>query len=161
MNEKAVYEVLKNLSIEFEEYRHPPVFTVEEAEIHWKNINATYCKNLFFRDKKGKRHFLVIIRHDKQLDIKRFWELIGTGRLSFGSEERLIKYLGLKPGSVSPFGLINNSGKEVEVFVDKSLEHVDQLAFHPNDNCLTITLTAADFKKYLNWTGNTYQFIEI
>ena len=161
MIEDKVYKVLDDLSIRFLEFRHPPVYTVEEAEVHWKDINATHCKNLFFRDKKGRRHFLVVLRHDMQLDIRKLGEYIGAGRLSFASEERLKKYLGLTPGSVSPFGLINDSKHEVEAIIDSSLEIVERVAFHPNNNEITITMTSRDFKKYLEWSGNKYSYIEM
>jgi len=161
MNSEEVYEVLKGLSIEFEEFKHPPVFTVEQAEEHWEDIEATHCKNLFFRDKKGRRHFLVILRHDRKLDIKELESRIGAGRISFASEQRLNDQLGLTPGSVSPFGLINNSDNSVEVFIDDELKTADRVGFHPNDNSITITISAEDFGRYLEWTGNPFQFIKV
>jgi len=161
MREKEVYDVLRELSIEFEEFKHPPVFTVNQAEEHWKDIDATHCKNLFFRDKKGRRHFLVVMRSDKQLDIKRLGEQIGAGKLSFGSEQRLEKYLGLTPGSVSPFGLINNTENNVEVCIDEDLKSVERVGFHPNDNSITIVISVEDFIRYLDWTSNQFTFIGI
>lgn len=161
MNKSKVYSVLNELSIEFEEYNHPAVYTVEQAEEHWKNIEATHCKNLFFRDKKGRRHFLIILRHDKQLDIKGLENRIGAGRISFASEQRLSDHMGLTPGSVSPFGLINNTENDVEVYIDDELKLADKVGFHPNDNSITITISAEDFVNYLKWTGNPFQFIEV
>ena len=161
MKKDDVYKVINDLSIEFEEYNHPPVYTVEQAEEHWKDIDATHCKNLFFRDKKGRRHFLVVMRSDKQLDIRALGEQIGAGRLSFGSEQRLEKYLGLTPGSVSPFGLINDKEDQVEVYIDEDLSSASKVGFHPNDNQITIVISKEDFRKYLIWTGNKIEFISI
>ena len=157
--EEGVFKVLDNLSIEFDEYHHPPVFTVEEADQYWVDIEATHCKNLFFRDKKGKNHFLLITEFKAQIDIREFGKSIGAGRLSFASPERLKNHLGLTPGSVSPFGLINNKDKTVKVFLDKELEKAKMLGFHPNINSITITLSKDDFLRFLDWTGNPYSFL--
>ena len=156
-----VYQILRDLSIEFKEFTHPPVFTVEQAEEHWKDIDATHCKNLFFRDKKGRRHFLVVLRSDRQLDIRALGEQIGAGRLSFGSVQRLDKYLGLTPGSVSPFGLINDNKNEVEVYIDEDLKSAEKVGFHPNDNSITIVISSVDFRRYLEWVGNDFRFIAL
>jgi len=156
--EENVYQVLKDLEIEFMEFRHPPVFTVEDAEIHWKNIEATHCKNLFLRDKKGRNHFLVVLPHNQQFDIRQFGENTSTGRLSFASEQRLDTYLGLRAGSVSPFGLINDQENHVKVYISNDLKAAETLGFHPNVNTITITLTFLDFEKYLKWVGNSYQY---
>ena len=106
--EQAVYDVLAELQIPFERHEHPPVFTVEEANQHWAGIDAAHCKNLFLRNKKGTIHYLVILEHRKQADLKRLVDRLGDDRLSFASPERLMTHLGLTPGSVSPFGLIND-----------------------------------------------------
>src|SRR5437763_16068642 len=108
MNEDDVYARLAELGITYERYEHPPVPTVEEAERHWADIHATHCKNLFLRNQKGNRHYLVIIPHTKQADLRSIAAQIGDGRLSLASPERLMTHLGLTPGSVSPFGLIND-----------------------------------------------------
>ena len=152
--ENKVYEVLKSLDIQFEVHQHPPVYTVEEAEEHWGDVKGTHCKNLFVRNKKGNRHYLVILDSSKRADLKELNRQLGEDRLSFASPERMNRYLGLEPGAVSPFGLINDSGKEVQVVVDKDLRTADWVSFHPNVNTATLTLSFKDFERYLEWCGN-------
>lgn len=159
--ENRVYQVLKELGIDFERYEHPPVSTVAEARLYWANLPGARCKNLFLRDEKGKRHFLIIADQEKSIDLKKLAQLVGEKRLSFASEERLRRLLGVEPGAVSPFGLINDVGKEVEVLIDADLAKAERIHFHPNINTVTIGITLADFKKFLNWTGNFYRFVKL
>src|SRR5262249_62057574 len=93
--EHAVETRLRELGISFERHEHPPVFTVEQAEKHWAGIDATHCKNLFLRNQKGTRHYLVIVKHSKRADLRSVSTQIGDGKLSFASPDRLMKYLGL------------------------------------------------------------------
>jgi Ala-tRNA(Pro) deacylase len=153
--ENKVYEVLKSLDIRFEVHQHPPVYTVEEAEKHWENVKGTHCKNLFVRNKKGNRHYLVILESGKRADLKELNRQLGEDRLSFASPERMSRFLGLEPGAVSPFGLINDSNKDVQIVLDKGLKTADWVSFHPNVNTATLTLTYKDFERYLEWSGNS------
>lgn len=159
--EEKVYEVLNQLGIPFRRYDHPPVYTVAEARLHWAGLPGVRCKNLFLRDEKGRRHFLVIAEHEKPVDLKRLAQRLGEKRLSFASPERLNRFLGVDPGSVSPFGLINDLNKEVEVIIDADLERAETIHFHPNTNTVTIGLSLNDFKKFLAWTGNSYRFVRL
>src|SRR5207302_11037988 len=120
--EQAVVERLGELGIAFERYEHPPAATVEDAERHWIGIDATHCKNLFLRNQKGTRHYLVIVKHSKKADLAAVAGQIGDGKLSFASAERLMTHLGLTPGSVSPFGLIHDRGRQVRVVLDRDLK---------------------------------------
>lgn len=153
--EKKVYEVLKSLEIPFEVHHHPPVYTVEEAESHWENVKGTHCKNLFVRNKKGNRHYLVILESSKRADLKELNRQLGEDRLSFASAERMERFLGLEPGSVSPFGLINDKDKQVQVVLDKDLKTAEWVSFHPNVNTATLTLEYKDFERFLDWCGNS------
>jgi len=152
--EARVYEALKELGIAWVRHEHPPVFTVEEAERHWTEIEGAHCKNLFLRNKKGNRHYLVIIESSKQTDLRKLNALLNEDRLSFGSPERLRKYLGLDPGSVSPFGLINDVNGEVVVVVDQDLRRAKTVNFHPNVNTATVGIGLADLERFLAWKGN-------
>ncbi len=152
--EQQVYETLNRMHIAFERYEHPPVFTVDEAEQHWAGIRATHCKNLFLRNAKGKRHYLVALEHSKKADLADLARRLNDDRLSFGSPDRLMRFLGLTPGSVSPFGLIHDGARPVIVVLDDDLARADRLGFHPNVNTVTITLAAADFLRFLESTGN-------
>jgi Ala-tRNA(Pro) deacylase len=146
--------VLTQLGIVYERHDHPPVFTVDEALVQWQGIEAAHCKNLFLRNKKGNRHYLVVAEHDRPVSIQRIAELVGDDRLSFASPERLLKYLGLMPGSVSPLGLINDAAHEVRVVVDAGLRERPRVGFHPNVNTATIVIATTDFERFLAWTGN-------
>src|SRR3954451_16139343 len=120
--ESAVTARLTELGVPFTSHPHPPVATVEEATAHWAGIDATHCKNLFLRNQKGNRHYLVVVPHKKGVDLRAVAEQIGDGKLSFASPERLMTHLGLTPGSVSPFGLINDDDHIVRVVLDRDLK---------------------------------------
>ncbi len=155
-----VYEVLRELSISFEYYEHPPVPTVKEAAIYWKDIVATHCKNLFFRNHKGNRHYLVIFEYSHNILINDLEQRLKQGKLTFASDKRLIKYLGLQPGSVSPFGLINDTANHVHLFLDENLQKSEKISFHPNLNTASIVISYKDFVRFLDWTGNPYEFVK-
>jgi Ala-tRNA(Pro) deacylase len=108
-----VLAVLNFLAIPFTLHEHPPVYTVDEANRYWGAVSGAHCKNLLLRNRKGTRHYLVIVLSLKSPDLKALTGSLGEDRLSFASPERLMKFLGLPPGSVSPFGLINDRGKRL------------------------------------------------
>ena len=136
--------------IEYEIYEHPPLDTIEIALKYWKDIDAMHCKNLFFRNHKGNRHYLVIIKDTTPFDIHSLEKQLKQGKLTFGSEKRLEKYLGVKPGSVSPFGLLNDTEHHVHLFLDKQLKNADKISFHPNDNTASVVIRYEDFLKFLH-----------
>lgn len=160
-NEKKLSEILEELDISFERHEHPPVFTVEQAEQHWENIKGLHCKNLFLRNKKGTRHYLLILKHLKSANLKSLTTQLGEDRLSFASPQRLMKYLGLEAGSVSPFGLINDFDKKVQVVLDQDLKGSELVNFHPNVNTATIGIHFSDFEKFLTWTGNSIRYLKM
>ena len=157
----GLYELLQKLGIAFEYHEHPPVATIEDALTHWKDYDSGRCKNIFFRNHKGDRHYLVILEHTRQLDIHDLEKRLKQGKLSFASDQRLMKYLGVERGSVSPFGLINDTEKHVHLFIDEKLNDFDQLAFHPNLNTATIIVSKSDFLRFLDYIGNSYEFIKL
>jgi Ala-tRNA(Pro) deacylase len=159
--QKELYELFEKLEISFEYHEHPPLATIEDAKIHWKDYNSGRCKNIFFRNHKGDRHYLVILEHLRQLDIRDLEKRLRQGKLTFASDVRLKKYLGVEPGSVSPFGLINDTGKHVHLFIDEKLKESDRLAFHPNVNTASLVISRLDFIKFLEYSGNTYEFIRL
>jgi Ala-tRNA(Pro) deacylase len=159
IGQDIVYQYLKELKISFDYYEHPPIPTIEDAKIHKWWIDAVFCKNLFFRNHKGNQHYLVIVHHDSQLGITALEKKLKQGKLSFASEPRMEKYLGLKPGSVSPFGLLNDKEHHVHIFFDSKLKEATKLSFHPNDNRATLVLQANDFWRYMDSVGNSYEFM--
>jgi len=159
--EQAVLARLRELDIPFTRHEHPPAATVEEAERYWADIDATHCKNLFLRNQKGTRHYLVIMVAVKKADLRAVADQIGDGKLSFASPERLMTCLGLTPGSVSPFGLIHDRERRVRVVLDRDLKTASRVSFHPNINTVTLTVAFDDFLKFLDACGHTVQYVTI
>jgi len=160
-NKEKVLKVLDDLDIEYEIFSHPPLPTIEVALEYWKDIDATHCKNLFFRNHKGKKHYLVILKHVQKLAIHDLEKRLKQGKLSLASDKRLKKYLGVQPGSVTPFGLINDEENHVHTFLDENLKESDKISFHPNVNTFSLVLSYKDFEKYLSWTGNSYEYLKL
>jgi len=156
-----IYKVLDELGIPVVKHEHPAVYTCEEADKFYEGIPGGKSKNLFLRSKKGDKHFLVIVESSKQVDLQKLGEIVGEPKLGFASPERMMKYLGLTPGSVSPFGLINDVRHEVNVVVDNALMEYEILHYHPNINTATLEISRDDFKKFLNWTTNSVQFVDL
>jgi len=159
--ERKVLETLDKLGIVYVRHEHPPVATVEEAEKHWGALQGTHCKNLFLRNNRGNRHYLVIAPSDRQVDLKKLNAQLGDDRLSFASPERLRRWLGLEPGAVSPFGLINDPTAHVDVVCDESLRQSARLGFHPNVNTATLEISFADFEKFLASGGHSVRWLKL
>src|SRR5438105_14556787 len=157
--EPPVAARLAELAIAYERHEHPPVATVDEAERYWDGIDAVHCKNLFLRNQKGNRHYLVVLLHSKRADLRAVADQIGDGKLSFASPERLMAHLGLTPGSVSPFGLIHDHAHAVRVVADRDLKSAARVSFHPNITTVTLSLTFSAFEKFLPASGNTVQYV--
>ncbi len=158
-NRKKVLDKLKELGIGYDIYEHPPLDTIEIAQQYWKDIDATHCKNLFFRNHKGNRHYLCIIKDTTPFNLKPLEKQLKQGKLSFGSEKRLEKYLGVKPGSVSPFGLINDQEQHVHLFIDQQLKESEKVSYHPNDNTASLVISFDDLIRFIETMGNSYEFI--
>jgi Ala-tRNA(Pro) deacylase len=158
---QKVYDALDAMGIPYQKYEHPPVFTSDEAAEHWGPIQATQVKNLFLRNKKGNRQYLVILGIGKQADLRELVKIIGDDRFSFGSPERLMETLGVTPGSVSPFGLLHPGSKEVRVIIDQDLRSADKLIFHPNLNTASVTISVADFERFLSTRPNVVRWLKL
>ena len=159
--ELPVLARLEQLHIPFERYEHPPISTGDEGLEHWAGIDAVHCKNLFLRNQRGTRHYLVILSVTKRADLRMVADQVGDGKLSFASADRLLRYLGVTPGSVSPFGLIHDADHHVRVFLDRDLKSAVRISFHPNINTRTVVLTLGDFERYLAATWNVVKFIDV
>jgi Ala-tRNA(Pro) deacylase len=157
--DRKLYERLEELKIPFEYYEHPPVPTVEEASKYWEGIESAHCKNLFFRNHKGNRHYLVIFDYSSFLNIRDLEQRLKQGKLSFASAARMKRYLGVEPGSVSPFGLIYDEENQVHVFLDENLKKSSRISFHPNRNDASLVISTGDFEKFLRSTGNSFEYI--
>lgn len=155
----AVERYLADLGIVCERHEHPPVATVAEAERYWGAIDALHAKNLFLRNQKGTRHFLVVLAFTRRGDLAALGEYFGEKKLGFASPERLLAHLGLTPGSVSPFGLLNDPGHAVELAIDVAIRDAARVAFHPNVNTATLVLSGTDFRRYLAAVGHRVHWI--
>lgn len=158
---KDIYQILKDLKINYQKIDHPAVYTVEDAQKYDKPADAAMTKNLFLRNRKGSKHYLVVLEASKRADLKKLAELLNEDDFSFASPERLLQYLGLTPGSVSPFGLINDTDKQVYVVVDNGLFKFGKQGFHPNTNTATLVITSEDFKKFLEYTKNQVTYLDL
>lgn len=156
-----VFDWLDAHGIKYSWYEHPEAPTIEIARQYWHDDGSKHCKNLFFRNHKGNRHYLVVFDSDQSLAIHDLEHRLHQGKLSFASEQRMERYLGLKPGSVSPFGLINDTENHVHLFLDKNLLNYPSLSFHPNDNRATVVISQQMFEKYLTAVGNSYEYLEL
>jgi len=157
-----LYRKLEELGIPCEYHEHPPAPTIDIAVQYWKDIaGTTHCKNLFFRNHKGNQHYLVIFDHRQTLSIHDLEKRLRQGKLSFASEQRMDKYLGLKPGSVTPFGLIHDKEQHVHLFLDENLKNLPKISFHPNDNTASLVISFTDFIKFLDAMGNAYEFLTL
>jgi Ala-tRNA(Pro) deacylase len=159
--EREVHAALTALGISFERYEHPPIASAVGAEEHWSHIDAVHTKNLFLRNQKGTEHYLLILQLLKRADLRSVADQIGEGRLSFGTPERMMTYLGVTPGSVSPFGLIHDTSRAIRVYVDRDLKASGRISFHPNINTATLVLSFADFERFLTSQGNVVQYLTV
>lgn len=159
--EQKLYDILDLLKIKYIRYEHKAVYRIEEANGLDIKISGKLPKNLFLRNRRGDTHYLLIMDESKHVDLKLLAKQIGSSSLSFASEERLFKYLGLKPGSVTPFGLINDTEKAVIVLIDSDLKGTSNISFHPNINTATISIAYKDFESFLEWNKNKFQYIDI
>lgn len=157
----AVYAALDALGISYERHEHPAVFNSEDASKYWNPIAGTPCKNLFLRNKKGDRHYLVVLEISKRADLKDLVKLVNDDRLSFGSPDRLMTELGLTPGSVSPFGLLNDADGSVRVLIDRDLRGADRLIFHPNINTASVVVSWSDLERFLSTRSNVVRVVGI
>jgi Ala-tRNA(Pro) deacylase len=154
-----VEQYLQALGVPYERHEHPPVATVAEAEAHWAGIEALHARNLFLRNHKGTRHFLVVLEASRRADLDALGTIFGERKLGFASPERLPEHLGLAPGSVSPFGLINDRERRVEVAIDAAIRDAELVAFHPNVNTATLVVTGDDFRRFLDAVGHAVRWI--
>ncbi|MCQ2064273.1 MAG: prolyl-tRNA synthetase associated domain-containing protein [Bacteroidaceae bacterium] len=172
---KKVLDFLTENGIEYELYTHPELSSIDECLEYWKDIHdATHCKNLFFRNHKGNRHYLVSMECHKDLDIHGLEHMVRQGKLSFASEERMMRCLGLHPGSVSAFGLINDihpdnpnpkelfdDGHRVKYFIDSDLQKVGKISFHPCENTASVVVSHAGFMKFLEIWGGQVEWLDM
>ena len=161
MNKQEVYQFLKDNNIRYEVTEHPAVYNMEEMD----NLHLPYpysAKNLFVRDDKKANYYLITVKEEKRVNLKEFRKQNGTRNLSFASENDLIDILRLTPGSVTPFGLLNDKEQKVKFYIDEDLLSGDgMIGIHPNENTATVWLKTEDLIKILKENGNEINIVKI
>ncbi len=150
---------LAALGIAHRTVEHPPVFTVEEAKALRGDLPGHHIKNLFLRNKKEEM-WLVVALEDRAVDLRRLGEVLGAGRLSFGSAERLKRHLGVEPGSVTPLALANDEARAVRLALDRGLATGGPINAHPLVNSMTTALSAADLLRFFAATGHVPRWLD-
>jgi Ala-tRNA(Pro) deacylase len=153
-------QYLDSLMISYRKYDHPAVFTVAESLEIERDMEGVHCRNLFLCDKK-KRMFLVVAANETRIDLKKLPGLIGSDRLSFGSAERLWTYLGVRPGSVCPYAIINDKGHDVTVILDAAMMRGPVVNYHPLLNTMTIGVSPSDLLKFMRACGHEPRVVDL
>lgn len=156
---ETLFARFEALGIATETRRHRPVFTVEEAQDVRDELPGGHSKNLFLRNKKGAM-WLVTCFEDRRIDLKALGTALGSGRVSFGSPDRLRQYLGVEPGAVTPFAVINDKAQQVRFVLDRGMLEVDPLNFHPLVNTMTTAIAPADLLRFLEAEGHAPEYLD-
>lgn len=156
-----IYQFLAEHDIAYERHDHPAVFTCEEADRLVPELPAAKTKNLFLRDKKGRRHFLVVVGYEKVVDLKMLAPLLGVNRLALASAERLQRHLGVDPGAVTILAVVNDADRAVDVVIDKKLWSSKAFRCHPLVNTSTLVVSKEGLERFLDITGHRPHLIEI
>jgi len=152
--------MLNRLGVAVQMHEHPPLRTVQQSKELRGELPGGHCKNLFLRDHK-KRNYLVVTLEDRPIDLVKLAEKIGSGRLSFGSSDRLMEFLGVEPGAVTPFALINDATRAVSVALDAGMLKLSPLNYHPLVNTMTAAIAPADLLKFIRACGHEPKIIEL
>lgn len=156
-----IYSFLEEHQISYQRFDHPPVFTCEEARRLLPHFPGAETKNLFLKDKKGKRHFLVVFGYEKSIDLKRLGQELHVKSLSLASAERLTRFLGLEPGSVTILGVVHDRESLVEVLIDRDLYEKEAWGCHPLVNTSTLLMARTDILRVLDLTGHVPRVLDL
>ena len=158
--QEELLNVLTQIGIEYKNHEHPAVYTVEEADLHHEGIEGAHSKNLFFKDKK-KNLFLVVTLSDKPIRIKEVAQKIGAKNMSFAKPELLAEVLGIIPGAVTPFAVINDQNHGVKVILDEEMMESELLNFHPLVNTATTTISSKELIKFIEYCRQDFEVIKL
>lgn len=156
-----IYALLEEHRVPYERVDHPPVFTCEEADRMVPPLEAARTKNLFLRNKKGDRHFLVTVGPDKAVDIKALGQVLEAGKLSLGSPQRLKDHLGVEPGSVTLLAAAHDGAGAVEVYLDRPLAEAAAIRCHPLVNTSTLGIPRDHLLRFLEATGHPVTVVDV
>ncbi len=159
-SQKELLDLLNQIGIEYTNHEHPAVYTVEEADKHHKGIDGAHSKNLFFKDRK-KNLFLVVTLSDKPIIIKEVAKKIGAKSPSFGKPDLLSQVLGVIPGAVTPFAIVNDENHDVKVILDEEMMENKLLNFHPLENTATTTIASKDLVKFMEQCNQEFEVIRL
>lgn len=161
MSEQEIASLLDSLGIHYVRFTHPLVFTCEEAIRLCPKMPGEKSKNLFLRDKNGKRYFLVLTTYEKKVNIKELEEKLQVKGLGFASPERLMSVLKVSPGSVGFLALLNDTEKKASVYIDEDLLAATHISSHPGLNTSTLCVQVSDLPKFFTHTGHNWQGITL
>lgn len=152
--------ILNELNISYDLHHHEAVYTVAESEKVDAQIPGTHCRNLFLRDRK-KKNYLVVLPVDVDVDLKTLPDILDSHRLSFGSNDRLWEYLGVRSGSVCPFCIVNDTDNQVKIFLEKTMMEQEIVNYHPMLNTMTVSLKPSDLLKFIETTGHEAHIVDL
>lgn len=158
---EEVYKYLESLNIKYRKVEHKAVFTMEEMSKLNLEDESEVVKNLFIRDDKKQNYYLILVKGDKRVNLKELRNTLKLRHLTFASEEDLEKYLGLKKGSVTILGILNDAEHKVKVLIDNDIKKFKEIGAHPNENTASIWLTLKDIEKILKLNNVCYNFIDL
>lgn len=158
---QQVANKLQELGIPFDVVEHPPAFTTEQADRYIEGMEGVRTKTMFLTNKKKTQYYLLIMDDKKSLDMDLFKDLVSANRIRMASLDSLAEKMNLPAGTVSPFGLLNNPERDIQVYFDKDIVSEDIMTFHPNTNEKTIFLATQDIFKFLTHLGYDYQILEL
>lgn len=158
--EEPLFAKLRNLGVETKTTRHPAVFTVEESQQHRGLLSGGHCKSLFLKNKKGS-FWLLVAEESRSIDLKLVARTVGAGRLSFCKPDLVNDILGVRPGAVTPFALINKNSRGVQVILDESMLKLEKLNYHPLHNEATTTISPADLLIFIRSCGHEPIILEL
>ncbi|WP_061909190.1 prolyl-tRNA synthetase associated domain-containing protein [Streptococcus cristatus] len=158
---QQVANKLQELGIPFDVVEHPPAFTTEQADSYIEGMEGVRTKSMFLTNKKKTQYYLLIMDDQKTLDMDLFKDLVSANRIRMASLDSLAEKMSLSAGTVSPFGLLNNPERDIQIYFDKDIVSEDIMTFHPNTNEKTIFLATQDLFKFLAHLGYDYQILEL
>lgn len=157
----GILEFLDAHAIAYERYEHEAVLTCEALERVGAGIPGARCKNLFLRDRSGKKHWLLITDHKKQADLKALGAQLGAGRLGFASAERMQRMLGITPGAVSILSLMNDTACEVTLLIDQEIWSEPSFECHPLVNTATLVISRENLERFVALTGHKLEIVDV
>jgi Ala-tRNA(Pro) deacylase len=161
LTEDELYRFFAEHHIQFQRFSHPPVYTVEQADLHMADKPGARTKNLFVRAEKKEQYFLVWTLGNKRVDFKRLGKTLGIGNPRFGSPEKMLEFLGIEPGAVTVLALINDFQHNVQLIIDRDLWQSPSFQSHPLVNTATLILAREDVQAFFDLTGHTPLIIEV